>query len=217
MKRKLQPPEKTPLQRVSEDFGRFVYGKYVVGETAASDNEIAFDCGGELLVSVRVYEDHYDMILDGEVFPVIDMEAWEAVKERILAKKESDRVPFPKDTAVYSRCGMRCDLCVHYTGGTISDEFREELKRLLGNFWGPEDFGDDMTLCPGCFNKKDSKKCGKHKHARKQGLNSCMECDHYPCGNCGHVTMRIHPREAGNAIPADVITWALLPYAGGLN
>ena len=217
MRKKAQPPEKTPLQRVSEAFGSFIYGKYVVGETAVSDNEIAFDCGGEVLLNVRVHDDRYEMILDGETFPVTDMEAWEAVKQRILAKKAPDRIPFPKDTAVYSRCGMRCDLCVHYTGGTISDEFREELKRLVGSFWGEEDYSGDIMLCPGCFNKKDSKKCGKHKHARKQGLNSCMECDHYPCGSCGHVTMRIHPREAGNKIEADVITWALLPYAGGLN
>jgi len=133
MKRKAQPPEKTPSQRVSEDFGRFVYGKYVVGETAISDSEIAFDCNGEALVSVRVYEDRYDMILDGEVFPVADLEAWEAVKKMILVKKEPDRIPFPKETAVYSRCGMRCDLCVHYTGGAISEEFREELKRLVAH------------------------------------------------------------------------------------
>jgi len=217
MKKKLQPPEKTQLQKVSEDFGRFVYGKYVVGETAISDSEIAFDCGGEALVSVRVHEDRYDFILDGEVFLVTNMDEWEGVKRRILAKKEPDRVPFPKDQAVYSRCGMRCDLCVHYTGGTVSDEFREELKRLVGSFWGEEDYGDKMMLCPGCFNKKDSKKCDKHKHARRQGLDSCMECERYPCGDCGHVTMCIHPREAGSRIEADVITWALLPYAGGLN
>ena len=208
---------KTQQQLVSEDFGRFIYGNYVVGETAVSDNEIAFDCGGEPLLNVRVHPYNYEFILDGEVFPVAHMLLWEDVKRRILAKKKPDRVPFPKETAVYSRCGMRCDLCVHYTGGTISEEFREELKRLVGSFWGEEDYGENMMLCPGCFNKKSSKKCGKHKHARKQGLGSCMECAHYPCGNCGHVTMQIHPREAGSTIAADVITWALLPYAGGLN
>jgi len=215
MKKKLQRKEKSPLQQVSEAFGRFVYGQYVVGETAVSDDEIAFDCGGEELLRVQVHEDRYDIIIDGEGIPVTGMEAWETVKQRVLAKKEPDRVPFPKETAVYSRCGTRCDLCVHYI--EISNEFRTELKRHLGNFWGPEDFGDDMMLCPGCFNKKDSKKCGKHRHARKQGLSSCMECENYPCGDCGHVNIQIHLRETGNTIPADVITWALLPYVGGLN
>ena len=71
-----------------------------------------------------------------------------------------------------------------------------------------------MEASPGCFNKKSSKRCGKHKHARRQGLNSCMECANYPCGDCGHVNLNIC---AQNNSPADVITWALLPYVGGLN
>jgi len=111
---------------------------------------------------------------------------------------------------------MRCDLCVHYTGGTVSEEFRGELKRLVGSFWGEEDYGDGMMLCPGCFNKK-SKRCGKLKHARKQRLSSCLECENYPCGECGHVNIGICARKAGSTVPAEVITWALLPYVGGLN
>ena len=215
MKKKLQKKETAPLQQVSEAFGRFVYGQYVVGETAVSDSEIAFDCGGEELLRVRVYKDKYDIILYGEVISAANMEEWERVKQRILAKKEPDRVPFPKETAVYSKCGMRCDLCVHYTG--MSDELREESKRIHRNFWDAESFGADMFLCPGCFNKKDSKKCEKLKHARKQGLSSCLECSNFPCGDCGHVNIQIHPREAGSVVPAEVITWALLPYVGGLN
>ncbi|MCL2446707.1 MAG: DUF3795 domain-containing protein [Oscillospiraceae bacterium] len=214
MRKKWQKKEAPPLQQVSEAFGRFVYGQYVVRETAVSNEEIAFDCDDEELLRVRVHEDRYDMIIDGEVISAANMGEWEIVKQRILAKKEPNRVPFPKETAVYSKCGMRCDLCVYYTG--VSDEFREELKQIHRSFWDAEDFGDDMKLCPGCHNK-DTSKCDKLKHARKQGLSSCLECKNFPCSDCGHINIQIHPREAGSVVPADVITWALLPYVGGLN
>jgi len=49
--------------------------------------------------------------------PVADMATLEAVKELIMIKKKPNRKPFPKEQAVLSKCGMRCDLCVHYTGG----------------------------------------------------------------------------------------------------
>jgi hypothetical protein len=44
-----------------------------------------------------------------------------------------------------------------------------------------------------------------------------MECEKFPCGSCGHVTLGICARKAGSTVPADVITWALLPYASGFN
>lgn len=50
-------------------------------------------------------------------------ETLEAVKKMIFLKKRPNRKPFPKEYAVYGKCGHRCDLCIHYTGGTISEEF----------------------------------------------------------------------------------------------
>ena len=213
MRKKPQPREKTPLEQVSEAACRFIYSQYAVNETANGRDRVSYDCGGEHLVTIYIREDYFDFELDeSSRIPVADMKSWEEVRRLILAKKAPDRVPFPKETAVYSRCGMRCDLCVYYTG--ISEELRGKLKRILGSFWGPEDFGDDMKLCPGCFSKKDSIKCGKLKHARKQKLASCLECGNYPCSDCGHVNLTI---QAKNSSSPDVITWALLPYVGGLN
>jgi len=132
---------------------------------------------------------------------------------------ESKTGRYGKTGFVYTTGARNPDTGEIYNGGFagMSDEFREESKRIHRSFWDAESFGDDMFLCPGCFNKKDSKKCGKLKHARKQGLSSCLECGNFPCGDCGHVNIQIHPREAGSVVSAEVITWALLPYVGGLN
>ncbi len=47
---------------------------------------------------------------------VTTLKQLEEVKRLILIKKKPNRKPFPRDSAVYSKCGQRCDLCVHYYG-----------------------------------------------------------------------------------------------------
>lgn len=145
--------------------------------------------------------------------PVSDFEILEAVKQITLMKKAPNRVPFPKDTAVYSKCGMRCDLCVHYTGGTISGEFLLELKQRIGSLFGYEDYGDNMMRCPGCFNK-DSEGCGKLDHAKSKGLENGLACEDCPCSDCGVLNIHI---QATRSTPAKTITWAILLYVGGLT
>ena len=142
--------------------------------------------------------------------PVADLETLDAVKQMIMIKKKPNRKPFPKAQAVFSRCGMRCDLCVHYTGGTISDGFREELKRRVGAMYGPDGYGDDMMLCPG-GTIKDCGDCVKLRCPRERGLDSCTECPEFPCGNCGLVTSGID----AHSTSAEDVTWAVLPYVDG--
>jgi len=144
------------------------------------------------------------------MIPVADMKTLEAVKELVMIKKKPNRKPFPKENAVYSRCGMRCDLCVHYTGGTISDELRKELKERVGRLYDPDGYGDNMMLCPG-GTKKDCGSCGKLDCAKGKGLNACFECAEFPCGNCGIVTCGIDARSTS----AEDVTLAVLPYVDG--
>jgi len=144
--------------------------------------------------------------------PVSDLATLEAVMQLVLIKKKPNRKPFPKAQAVYSRCGMRCDLCVHYTGGTISDAFRQELKERVGRIYGDDGYNsEDMMLCPGCVNKEDSSQCSQLRHARSKGFKACLECENYPCGNCGIVRSEITPLSTA----ADDVTWAILPYVDG--
>jgi len=239
--------EKTMLQKVSAAACRFIYGNYDVDEIANGKDMVMYCIGDRMVLSVYIREDSFDFLLifnekeraefdakrgefpqaildiydsnktrnDGKWLwiPVADMETWEAVKQLILIKEKPNRKPFPKDTAVYSKCGMRCDLCAHYTGETISDKFREELKQRVGSVFGFEDYGENMMLCPGCFNK-DTSTCHKLEHSKSKGLNSCLECENYPCGDCGLLNLEL---QAGRSTSAETLTWAILPYVGGLN
>lgn len=164
----------------------------------------------------KMIQDIYDSSTDYHdgkwmSIPVSDMETLESVKKMIIIKKKPNRKPFPKEQAVYSKCGMRCDLCLHYTGGTISEELRKEIKeRIIRVYKDMDNYGENMMLCPGCCNK-DTKDCNKLNCAREKGLEACFDCSDYPCGNCGIVTCEI----VANSTLADDITWAILPFVDG--
>jgi len=76
-----------------------------------------------------------------------------AVKRLIMIKKKPNSKPFPKETAIYSKCGHRCDLCIHYSGGTISEEFRKELCERLTRIYNTDDWS---MRCPGCYIKSEN-------------------------------------------------------------
>jgi len=202
--------DKTELQKVSEAAMRFMRGRYVLDEVGDGKDKLEFRENEETILTIRIHNDRYDFHIDGECIPVADLEMLEAVKQMIMKKRAPNRKPFPKEQAVYSRCGMRCDLCVHYTGGTISEEFREELKRRVGNMYGPEGYGEKMMLCPGGL-EKDCSNCGKLNCPKSKGLTSCLDCVDYPCGDCGLVSCEID----AHSTSVDDVTWAVLPYVDG--
>jgi hypothetical protein len=168
----------------------------------------------EIYDTSKTYHDGKWMMI-----PVADIDMFEAVKQMILIKKKPNRKLFPKEQAVYADCGHRCDLCVHYTGGTINEELREEIKKRLirvyaggegdGGYWG-----DDMEFCDGC-NKGGIGKdfdCHPIKCAAKQGVDKCTNCSIYPCDKSyAGYRPEIHTK----TIFADDVTWAILPYVPG--
>jgi len=145
--------------------------------------------------------------------PVFDLKTLEAVKRLILIKKKPNRKPFPKEQAVYADCGHRCDLCVHYTGGTISEEFRKELQERVRRVYG---IGADEEFppCNGCSNGGITQKfdCDQRKCAKDRGAARCMDCAEY---DCGKATVGWKPAIEARSISAGDITWAILPYVDG--
>lgn len=164
--------------------------------------------------SSKTYHDGKWMLI-----PVADLETLEAVKRLIIIKKKPNRKPFPKEQAVYASCGHRCDLCVHYTGETISEELRSELKERLirvyaggvgdGGYWG-----DDMELCDGCHTGGLDKSfnCESLKCATEHGVKICRDCRKYPCKTAPYMSAGLKPEIHTNTIFADDVTWAILPY-----
>ena len=83
--------------------------------------------------------DHSKTYHDGKwmFMNVNSLEQLEEVKKLIQIKKKPNRKPFPKENALYSRCGQRCDLCVHYIH--TSEELRTVMETQLIKMWGQTD------------------------------------------------------------------------------
>lgn len=144
---------------------------------------------------------------------VDNLEMLEAVKQMIMIKKTPNRKPFPKEQAVYADCGHRCDLCVHYTGGTISDELRMELKERLTRVYKSNDWGETMMLCPGCrdnqFPDWNGDPCHQKKCAAQKEIERCRACDVYPCEKA---LAGLRGKIEAKSMLADDVTWAILPF-----
>lgn len=134
------------------------------------------------------------------------LETLEAVKKMILLKKKPNRKPFPKENAVYGKCGHRCDLCIHFTGGTIREEFRKELEERLTRVY---DHTDWSMRCSGCGTSGcHTQLCDQLKCALEKGCATCTSCRQYPCSQAtaGYAEL------GDKSVLADDVTWAILPY-----
>lgn len=214
--------DKTELQKVSEETMRFIRGKYVLDEVGYGKDKLKFCENGETVITIQIHENRYDFHIDEKNIPVADLETLESVKQMLMIKKKPNRKPFPKEQAIYASCGHRCDLCVHYNGGTISEEFRAELKERLkrvyaggigdGGYWG-----DDMQFCDGCHTGGLDKgfNCDSLKCAAENGVDRCQNCYKHPCDKTNLLYQGLKPEIHTNTITADDVTWAILPYVHG--
>lgn len=159
---------------------------------------------------IREYYDNAQTYHDGKwmYIDVTNLEQLEELKKLIQIKKRPNRKPFPKEGAVYSKCGQRCDLCIHYEG--MSEELRSEIEPRLTRVWDTTDWS---MRCGGCYSDhcycKDEA-CDQINCAAEKGIGVCRDCKEYPCINAAvaNGTSMIHT----NKILADDVTWAILPY-----
>ena len=164
----------------------------------------------EFPVEIQELYDGARTLHDGKwLFIRVDnLQILEAVKKLILIKKNPNRKPSPKENAVYGKCGHRCDLCVHFTG--ISEEFRNKLISHLSAVYGDSDWSMRCTGCdtPGCQCYCVYDVCEPLKCLREKKLDSCFDCDKYPCENATVGYRQLEHK----SFTADDVTWAILPY-----
>ena len=155
----------------------------------------------ELYDKAHTYHDGKWMLIR-----VDTLETLEAVKKMILLKKNPNRKPFSKEKAVYGKCGHRCDLCIHFTGGIIIEEHRKELEERYTRIYGNADWSMRCSGCgtPGCHTQL----CAQLKCAREKGGDTCVSCKQYPCSKAtvGYAEL------GAKSILADDVTWAILPF-----
>ena len=161
----------------------------------------------------KYIQDHYNSsktFHDGKwmYMDVCTPEQLEEIKKLIQIKKAPNRKPFPKENAVYSKCGQRCDLCVHYRN--TEEGLRAIMEPQLNKMWGVTDWS---MRCGGC--RSESCYCKDEPcHAKvcmaQKGLSECKECSEFPCIQATTADYRsmIHTE----VHYADEITWGILPY-----
>ena len=166
----------------------------------------------EFPMEIQELYDNERTLHDGKwlLIRVDNLETLEVVKKLILLKKKPNRKPLPKETAIWGKCGHRCDLCVHYTG--ITEELRTQLIPHLNAVYGD---GSDWSMrCTGCDTSgcqcygEENEVCEPLKCLPQKQIHHCFECNEYPCE---HATVGYRQLEHRN-ISADDVTWAILPY-----
>ena len=197
---------KTELQKVSEETMRFMRGKYVLDEVGDGKNELRFQCGGETVLRIFIRENGYDLFVNDELpVTVTHTKDLEIVKQMMLCKKKPNRKPFSKENALLCRVGDRCDLCIHYSNSTFTNDFHKNLAKRIGRLYDHEPNYD--RSCPGGYDGG----CGKKECTESKGLEGCPDCENFPCGNSGLVSCGIEAKSTSS----DDITWAILPYVDG--
>jgi hypothetical protein len=204
---------KAALKKVGEEAMRFLRGKYALDEVGNGTDEVSFRDGGQTVLTIYIRKGHYDFQAGERAVRVSDLESLEEAKRLVLAQKEPNRKPFPKENAVYARCGHRCDLCQHYIGGSNSGEFRAQLQEHVRRVYGGNP-DEPVPPCLGCdsggLNGKSD--CPQMKCAAKKGLEKCQDCKKYnACKPQVGYRNGIEPR----SISAEDVTWAILPYVDG--
>lgn len=159
---------------------------------------------------IRDYYDNSKTYHDGKwiYIDVTTTEQLEEVKRLIQIKKKPNRKPFPKENAVYSKCGQRCDLCVHYKG--VAEEQRKVMEECLIKMWNINDWS---MRCGGCYSEECYCKddlCNAKACSFEKGYLECKKCNEFPCIKATSADYRsmIHTE----VHYADEITWGILPY-----
>lgn len=159
---------------------------------------------------IQDYYDHSKTYHDGKwmFIDVSTLAQLEAVKRLILIKKNPNRKPFSRENAIYSKCGQRCDLCVHYAN--LDEDLRAIMLPQLIKMWGITDWN---MRCGGCYSDHcycKEEPCNAKSCASQRGCSECRNCKDFPCMKATSADYRsmIHTE----VHYADEITWAILPY-----
>jgi hypothetical protein len=214
--------EKTELLEVSAETMRFMRGRYALDEIGNGVDELTFRENDEVIFTIRVYDGHYDFHIDDQCVSVADLETLDAAKTLILNRKKPNRKPFPKENAIYADCGHRCDLCLHYTGGAFSEEFRMEIGKRIIRAYNITPANSESTdpkrkhqeafpPCDGCRKGGIGGNfgCEQMKCSAQNGADKCVNCVKYPCDKA---LVGLHPEIHTRTIFADDVTWAILPF-----
>jgi len=91
-----------------------------------------------------------------------------------------------KETKVFSKCGMRCDLCLIYRPNVEKEDRRVETCNAWRKIWEGFEPDPNAIICDGCNAKEQtavlfSPTCETRNCVIDKGYAHCGYCDNYPC------------------------------------
>ena len=90
------------------------------------------------------------------------------------------------DKAIFSKCGMRCDLCLIYRPNVEKEDRRTEICNAWSKIWQGYSPEPNTVICDGCCNEEEnavlfSPGCETRKCVIEKGHVHCGYCENYPC------------------------------------
>lgn len=87
---------------------------------------------------------------------------------------------------IFSKCGMRCDLCLIYCPNVQENDRRKEICIVYSKIYPGYEPDPDAIICDGCSCKKENPvlldpACKARKCVLEKGFEHCGYCDDYPC------------------------------------
>ena len=87
---------------------------------------------------------------------------------------------------VFSKCGMRCDLCLIYRPNVQENDRRKEICKVYSKIYAGYEADPDTIICDGCSCKKENpvlfdSSCKTRKCVIEKGFEHCGYCNQYPC------------------------------------
>lgn len=87
---------------------------------------------------------------------------------------------------IFSKCGMRCDLCFIYRPNVEKEDRRTEVCNAWKKMWDGYDPNPSTTICDGCSCDAEnailfSSACEARKCVIGKELEHCGHCKQYPC------------------------------------
>ena len=89
---------------------------------------------------------------------------------------------------VYSRCGMRCDLCLIYHPNVEAEDRRAEICAVWRKMFPGFDPDPAEVICDGCrCDREDAvlfdRCCKARQCVIRKGIPHCGHCAQYPCAS----------------------------------
>ncbi len=90
------------------------------------------------------------------------------------------------ENKVFSKCGMRCDLCLIYRPNVEKEDRRAEICNVWKKVWHGFEPNPNTIICDGCCNESEdailfNPTCEARSCVLEKGQVHCGYCEQYPC------------------------------------